>query len=206
MKNKKVLMAVASTALVAVVGIGATLAYFTDQAEAENIVTMGHVDIDLTEKSEDEDSVMIEDGLRFDNVMPGDVISKIPTITVAEDSQDAYVRMKMTITPAEGSGITAEDIGLLETGLRKNITNKSGWSYNGNDGYYYYNDALAATEAVDFFQYVDIPAEWTNNTADGSFTIKLQAEAIQEENVQPAYEGDLIVGWPDAAIEEYTGK
>lgn len=130
MKNKKVLMAVASTALVAVVGIGATLAYFTDQAEAENIVTMGHVDIDLTEKSEDDDSVMIEDGLRFDNVMPGDVISKIPTITVADDSQNAYVRMKMEITTPEGSGITAEDLELLETGLRKNITNQSGWSYN----------------------------------------------------------------------------
>lgn len=204
MKNKKVLMAVASTALVAVVGIGATLAYFTDQAEAENIVTMGHVDIDLTEKSEDEDSVMIEDGLRFDNVMPGDVISKIPTITVADDSQNAYVRMKMEITTPEGSGITAKDLELLETGLRKNITNQTGWSYN--DGYYYYNDALEATEFVDFFQHVDIPAEWHNNTADGSFTIKLQAEAIQEENVQPTKEGDLIVGWPEATIEEYTAK
>ena len=41
MKNKKVLMAAASTALVAVVGIGATLAYFTDQADTENVVTMG---------------------------------------------------------------------------------------------------------------------------------------------------------------------
>ena len=48
MKNRKLLVAATSTALVAVVGIGATLAYFTDSDDATNVVTMGHVDINLT--------------------------------------------------------------------------------------------------------------------------------------------------------------
>ena len=48
--NKKKLAGLAlSLGLVSVVGVGATLAYFTDQASIANVVTMGHVDINLTE-------------------------------------------------------------------------------------------------------------------------------------------------------------
>ena len=65
MKNKKLLTAATSVALVAVVGVGATLAYFTDSEEQTNVVNMGHVDIDLTETSNSDNAVMIEDGIQF---------------------------------------------------------------------------------------------------------------------------------------------
>ncbi len=47
MKKKKILTMVAAVALVAVIGVGATLAYFTDKDSKTNVVTMGKVDIDL---------------------------------------------------------------------------------------------------------------------------------------------------------------
>lgn len=204
MKNKKLLTAATSVALVAVVGVGATLAYFTDSEEQTNVVNMGHVDIDLTETSNSDNAVMIEDGIQFYDVMPGDIISKIPTITVAEGSQNAYVRMKMTISAPEGSEITQDDIYLLEGRLRSEITDNTGWYYSTEDGYYYYNAGLQAGQHVDFFDTVTIPAEWRNNTADETFTIELQAEAIQQDNVTVETDGNLITGWPEAEIQQYT--
>lgn len=204
MKNKKVLAAATSVALVAVVGIGATLAYFTDSEEQTNVVTMGHVDIDLTETSEEEDAVLTEDGLQFDNVMPGDVVSKVPTITVADDSQDAYIRVKMDISAEEGSGITDEDLAELESRLSNQITEGTGWTYDGE--YYYYDEVMTAGESVDFFESVTVPETWANNTADESFSIKLTAEAIQADNMTPERmdgESGMITGWPTDDIQQY---
>lgn len=202
--KKKVLAAATSVALVAVVGIGATLAYFTDSEEQTNVVTMGHVDIDLTETSQEKDSILTENGLQFNNVMPGDVVSKVPTVTVVEDSQDAYIRMKMEISAEEGSGITQQDLAELESRLSNQITEGTGWTYDGE--YYYYNKVMTAGEAVDFFTSVTVPETWANNTADESFSIKLTAEAIQAENVTPERmdgEDGMITGWPTDDIQQY---
>lgn len=201
MKNKKLLTAAVSTALVAVVGIGATLAYFTDSEEVSNVVTMGHVDITL---SEEETGNIPGEGLTFDNVMPGDVLDKTPQILLNADSQDAYVRMKMDIETT-GGNITEADIEELRQGLTEDITGTdTGW-YLGADGYYYYNDALSAGEQVTFFETVTIPTDWKNNTADGTFTIKLTAEAIQAANVTPeTTPAGMISAWPEADIEQYT--
>lgn len=209
MKNKKLLAAATSVALVAVVGIGATLAYFTDSDEANNVVTMGHVDISLNESTTSEDGKVADEviggeGMVFDNIMPGDVLSKNPWIFVEADSQDAYLRMKMDITAEENSGITEADLDELEQNLRDEITGEdTGWYYAA-DGYYYYNVSVAENTRVDFFKTVDIPASWTNNTADGTFNISLTAEAIQSENVTPEMTGNMISGWPAAEIQEYT--
>lgn len=47
-KKKMITMLVALT-LVATVGIGATLAYFTDKDAVTNVITMGKVDVSLEE-------------------------------------------------------------------------------------------------------------------------------------------------------------
>ena len=132
--NKKLLTAATSVALVAVVGVGATLAYFTDNDSTSNTVTMGHVDIDLTETtnaSEGEEPTTIDPdtGMQFDNIMPGDVLSKIPRITVQPDSQNAYIRVKMDIE-ATDSDITEEDLQLLEAMLREQIVSGD-WYFDG---------------------------------------------------------------------------
>lgn len=207
MKNKKLLAAATSVALVAVVGIGATLAYFTDSDEANNIVTMGHVDINLTEttninEGKEPETIDPEKGMEFDNIMPGDVLSKIPRITVEPDSQNAYIRVKMDIERSEGSKITSDDLQLLEAMLREDIVSRD-WYFDGE--YYYYANEMEAADSVDFFRTVNIPAEWKNNTADGSFNIDLTAEAIQAENVTPDRNSvGKITGWPEADIEQYT--
>ena len=49
MKKKSLVSVLAAVCLIAVVGVGSTLAYFTDSDAATNVVTMGHVDIELDE-------------------------------------------------------------------------------------------------------------------------------------------------------------
>ena len=43
MKNKRIIITIMAAVLVAVIGVGATLAYFTDSDEAKNVLTLGAV-------------------------------------------------------------------------------------------------------------------------------------------------------------------
>ena len=49
MNKKKLIPLLSAVALVGVIGVGSTLAYFTDNDAANNVVTMGHVNIELDE-------------------------------------------------------------------------------------------------------------------------------------------------------------
>lgn len=83
---KKKLTAVALVVcMLAIMLVGASLAYFTDTDEATNTFTMGKVDIKLTEPTWNEKT---PNGAKL---MPGTVIDKDPTITAVENSEDAYL-------------------------------------------------------------------------------------------------------------------
>lgn len=213
MNKKKVIAMVTSLALVAVVGVGATLAYFTDKTDVKtNIVTMGKVDIELTETGSGTETT---DGLHFDNVMPGDILSKEPVVTVASDSQDAYVRLKMTIEASDGfrdlEGVTnvqdeiASYLNINDQNWVK-IEQPSQTDPSKTDIYYYYQNVAKANDKLTFFTTVTLPQEKLNNKiAGGSFTIHIQAEAIQAANIAEnlIYTGTQITGWPQAEIEKF---
>lgn len=206
MKNKKLISMLVAVTLVAVVGVGATLAYFTDKDEAKNVITMGHVDIELDEphfdKETDEagnpvdDYDGAEDG-KISNVVPGQVIPKDPTITVKEDSEDAYIRAKV-----EYKDLSEKQVAELTLNL------KDGWT-EGTDGYYYYNDIVKAGDEVILFEEVTIPKTWGNDVAGKTFEINVSAEAVQARNFDVDLitndEGD-ITGWNMEAddVVEYT--
>lgn len=185
MKRKKLVSMLAAVALVAVVGIGGTLAYFTDTDEVSNVVTMGEVSGTLTEEGGTN-----TEGMQFDDVMPGDVIEKDPTVTLDADSQDAYVRVKLVYS--EGFPANLGDLGL-------NV-DQTKWSYN--DGYYYYiaNDGIMkAGESEELFTEVTIPKDWNNAVVGESFTLDLTAEFIQADNIDSSViQRDSlgnIIGW-----------
>ena len=88
---KKKIMAVCLTVcLAAVAVIGGTLAYFTDKDEAENVFTVGNVNIDLTEPNWD-----AEGSKDADTVYPGEPLKKDPTVTVDEKSNPCFVRISV---------------------------------------------------------------------------------------------------------------
>jgi len=197
MMNKRKLGAlIATIALIAAIAIGGTLAYFTDNDANTNVVKMGHVDITLTETSDGGKGTPITtpNGLSFTNVLPGDTLSKVPTITVANDSAACYVRVKLACT-AEGSKITSDDLAKLNTSLISNITADGAWDYNANDGYFYCTTSKVAGDEVNLFKTVTIPVEWANNVADQTFNIAIKAEAIQASYV--TYNATNVY-WADA--------
>ncbi len=189
MKNKKLISMIVAVALIAVIGVGATLAYFTDKADTTNVITMGHVDIDLDEPNYEGD-----ENNEVKDITPGETITKDPTIEVQTGSADAFVRATLTL-----EGLTEEQAAELMKGIEIN----AGWYYNETDGYYYYNTKLSAGEKATLFDEVAIPENWGNEVADLSFKLIVNAEAIQADNFEPVkttIDGvEYITAWLDSA-------
>ena len=192
---------VAALALVGAIGVGSTLAYFTDNDAASNTVTMGHVDITLTEESEGEHKgEEIESGLEFSNIVPGDVLSKEPVITVADDSENCYLRAKVVI-----DGLDEIDGDYSDELLANIDINGKQWKL-GDGGYFYYQSEVTAEDVVTLFTTVTIPTAWGNEVADADFTIAITAEAIQADNFTPATTDGVITGWNGVTAKTYTAQ
>ena len=195
MNKKKLIPLLSAVALVAVIGVGSTLAYFTDNDAANNVVTMGHVNIELDEpefSAENENNTI-------KNVVPNQTITKDPTITVEAGSESCYLRAKIEITE-----LNAEQI----ADLLENTNIGEDWVL-AEDGYYYYQNSVSKSnedQTVDLFDTVVIPAEWGNEVADLTFEINVSAEAVQADNFTPETdEAGVINGWKDITPETYEG-
>ena len=79
--RKKIVALSMAVLMLAVAVIGGTLAYFTDKDQAENVFTVGGVDITLNEVF-DKDTAKL---------MPGIRVNKDVSIKLAKGSEDAYV-------------------------------------------------------------------------------------------------------------------
>lgn len=209
MKKKKIAAVVTSIALIAVVGIGATLAYFTDKDTKQNIITLGKVDGSLIEDSKD--GTPTDDGYKYDKVKPGDKLDKKPHVELDSKSEDAYTRMKVTVTIDN-----MKDASLASTYaavLEEKLDISADWTKNKEDGYYYYAGKLSnadggITKTSDIFTTVTIPEEWGNEISEATITIDLQAELIQADNFDSkiTVENGKVVKWNISAddIKAYT--
>ena len=110
--KKKILAITLCVAMLAIMLVSGTLAYFTDEHAQTNTFTAGKVGIALDEAKVklDEDSAsdtfgdLIADGderttdTQAYHLFPGMTVTKDPTITVDTDSENAYVGAIVTIT------------------------------------------------------------------------------------------------------------
>ncbi len=229
MKKNQLITTIVATALVAVIGVGATLAYFTDSDEAKNVLTLGAVDIELDEPNYKGDEA-------YESIVPGDVIVKDPIITLASGSEDAYVRMRLDIdikklifdvsgndvvdeaeleVDLEAAAIKDLMAGTADTeGLIAQIE-ANGWYYNEADGYYYFSKKLTQDnpEAL-FFTQVNLPFIWGNKMADTIIRVNVFAEAIQADNYTPVKttvpvggaDKEMITGWTFSDGTPITGE
>lgn len=110
--KKKITAAALVVALLAIAVIGGSLAYFTDSKAQTNTFTAGKVAITLDEAKVEKDAAgnLVA---KYDNeqnaerttenegqtykLYPGMTVTKDPTITLAADSEDAYIAAKITI-------------------------------------------------------------------------------------------------------------
>lgn len=99
MKKSNKIIALCLAFVLLFAAVGGTLAWLTDKDKAENVFSVGSVDIKLTEtnKINEEEIEIGNDGkYHFDGVMPGDKITKTPVITNV-GKNDAYVRVVVEV-------------------------------------------------------------------------------------------------------------
>lgn len=190
--TKKAAMLISALAVIAIIAVGATLAYFTDTDTKQNVFTLGKVSGTLTEDGSTDGTKREDGGRDYTSITPGKTLSKVPVITLDAKSQNAYARMKIDYT-----GLTASQIAEFQAG----ITLNPGWVL-GSDGYFYYNTVLNPGDTATIFNTVTIPATWGNEMAEKSFSMNLKAELIQSDNFTPTKDtAGNITSWGNVTIE-----
>ncbi len=211
MKKKNLITAAVSLALVAVVGVGATLAYFTDKTESKrNTFASGKVSINLIDETWDVDGQVKGEyydkdgitGIEYENLMPGDVVSKVVGVENNADSQDAYVAIRVTVGAYApyAETITNEEIAAQISDIIASQVDSELWASrdmgNGDVIYYFKSVVPADTQNLVLFDKIPLPgSEWNNEYAELSFDVEVQAAAIQAANTDL----DLFMGmdWVD---------
>lgn len=104
-KSKALLLTLCAVLLVAASVLG-TMAYLTSKDEVVNTFTVGNVAIKLDEAKVDESGKALT-GDAAERVkaneyhlLPGHTYTKDPTVTVLKDSEESYVRLKVTFNNA----------------------------------------------------------------------------------------------------------
>lgn len=206
MKKKNLLTAAASLALVAVIGVGATLAYFTDKTEVKtNVFTTGNVDVELIDEAfkVDEDEIWTYEknekgGYDYSNVMPGDQIGKNVAVAIQEGSQDCYVAIQVTITnESDPEGLETDMKPLYDQIIA--ASEQRGWlraESGAGSLVFYYPHAISANSAENtayLFSYLNIPGEWGNEYVGAKLNIDVAAAAVQAANLPAPELGNTTV-------------
>lgn len=185
MKKKISLIAVLAICL-SLIATG-TLAYFTTDAIARNVITTGHVDIELIEKHIDESGEVVDfpkDGIS--GVLPGTAVSKI--VSVKNTGAESWIRVKVEklANAADGSELPADLITFQ--------VDETKWLEK--DGYYYYLTPVATDESTDIlFDEVFFDSKIGNDFMNGKMEIVVSAQAVQTAN-----NGTTVTeaaGWPE---------
>lgn len=186
---KKRLLAAAVIAICTSMAAYGTLAYFTYEDTATNVITAGDVQIDLEEWSRTPDGSLVP-FKDIDDVLPGTDVSKIVQVKNT-GGQDAWVRVS-----AEKSIVLAEEAeGEVNLSLVTYDLNTEHWTER--DGYYYYNTVLRSGETTEpLFTTVTFSENMTNMYQHSKAYIEIDAQATQSaNNGSSVFEA---AGWPDA--------
>ena len=189
MKKWKIVALCTVLACLSIVASG-TLAYFTAQETAHNVITSGGVAIQLIEQTRNEDG-SLGPWENMEDVMPGAVVSKEVTVKNTGAS-DAWVRIKVDKTVILASGDKGNPE-VMELDIKKAF-----WTEQ--DGYDYYNDPLAPGEATPpLFTTVTFDAvKMDNDYQNCKAYIDVKADAVQFANNADG-ETDTVLdatGWP----------
>ena len=182
--KRKLLILSALVICIAILAAG-TLAYFTAEDKAHNVITTGGVDIEVQEWA---DEAMTEPFADQTGVMPGTSVTKIDLVKNT-GSAAAWLRVKLDVAVqgADKESLSTEPI-VLDIG--------ENWKLQ--DGYYYYQKPLAPGERSDpIFTTVTFKPEMGNEYQRATATVDLSAQAVQTAN-----NGDNVMdakGWPEAA-------
>lgn len=174
-----------------------TIAYFNTQNTARNVITAGNIDIELQETAINGDGkeILFQESQERFNVMPGEEVSKIVRVKNTGNNP-AYIRIEVQKDIKLADGQNGEvDLGLITLDF-----DSDNWTL-GEDGYYYYNQPIAAGESTAaLFRNVTFDKTMGNLYQNSTAVIKVNAQATQVKN-----NGTSVfdaAGWPDSESAE----
>ena len=183
MKRKLLILSVLAICL-AMLAAG-TLAYFTAEDTAHNVITSGGVEIAVQEWADEAKTAPFED---LTGVMPNTTVTKIAEIKNTGAS-DAWVRVKVE------KNIKLQGEGTPDTSLVELTRSASHWTEK--DGYYYYTKVLKPGEVTaPIFTAVTFKPDMGNEYQNATATVDVTAQAVQTAN-----NGDTVMdakGWPNS--------
>lgn len=177
-RKRKIAVVVMSILSIVLGGSGMTM-YAFNTAAVKNHFETGVTDISIHEyqmKSEER-----TDYEPAKLILPGQNISKIPSIKA--EGSDCYIRAKITFRETTAENMEEGVYGISDDWVKR------------GDGYYYYTKVLKTGEAVDFFQGIIIPSDFSQEDHEGKSTfLDVDVDAIQAKNFVPDFEGDFPWG------------
>ena len=182
---RKKLLTLSLIVICAAILAAGTLAYFSDDATAHNVITTGGVVIELVETGEDGKPFPSEG---VTGVMPGESVTKRVTVKNTGMSE-AWVRVRadMEVKDSDGKVMTGEHP--IE------LTGKdSKWVAKG--GYYYYTEPVAPGAETDaLLEEVTFLPQMGNPYQGSTLNIDIFAQATQvANNGETVWEAQ---GWPN---------
>lgn len=186
-KKKRSLIIVLALSLVALLVVGGTMAWFTDEEKVDNSFTAGTVDITIDENGFND----------VTNWNPGDCNDKEVKI-ISNGSK--CTRVRVSLTPVWGDMVDGEFVADGNLGV-DNICFKYGdalgtdWVYN--DGWFYYTKGLEQDDETSLLlKQVCLKGNETGNEYQGkTLRVNVTAEAVQCSH--DAYKDAWgITAWP----------
>ena len=198
--KSRIIKALTALLIIAILITGATLAYRSAENRATNIITIGSIDITLSEPLW---NAATKDGTSLPVVYPGVSFDKDPTVKNV-GSAGAYIRINLEYktTPHVGEGeeplperaldpSVSEDLEIIDM-IRSTFMyrDETGAYIHGvspdfelrDDGKYYCKTVLEPREEQILFSKVLFPAQWTAEETEklgDAFSVIVKAEAIQ---------------------------
>ena len=184
MKRKLLILSVLAICL-ATLAAG-TVAFFTAEGKAHNVITTGGVEIAVQEWADEAKTAPFED---LTGVMPNTTVTKIAEIKNTGAS-DAWIRVKVEKN-IQLQGEDTPNTDLVELNL-----NDTDWEL-GQDGYYYYNQALKPGKVTKpIFTTVTFDAAMGNEYQNATASVDVFAQAVQKANNGAS--AMTANGWPNS--------
>lgn len=179
---KKKLLVLAGLLLCAAVSATGTMAYFSADAQAHNVITTGNVKIEIQEWA---NSDKTEEFRNLDGIMPNTSVTKIAEVKNTGEA-DAWIRVKVT-KEIKLTGEGTPDLSLVKLDL-----NTGDWEQN-DDGYLYYK-RIVEPEGVTapIFTTVTFDKTMGNEYQNATATVTVEANAVQSANNAGR------TGWPES--------
>lgn len=178
--------------MVAFGAIGGTVAYFTTQGTATNVITAGNIQAEIREWADEEMTVPFQNNT---TVMPGTEATKVVAVENTGDN-DAWVRLrvKKSYELADTQTADAQTQAKAEEDLIRLNVNDEEWTEK--DGWYYYNESLKPGEiSAPLFTAVEFDWALGNVWQGADVTINVEMDAVQvANNGATALEA---AGWPE---------